>query len=42
MIELESGIDGIQSGAELQILEHEERVVGVLTVLRVCRSPVNV
>lgn len=42
MIELESGIDSIRSGAEMQILEHEERVVGVLTVLRVCRSPVTV
>jgi len=46
MIELESDgagdTEGIGRGAELQILEHGERVVGLLTVLRVCRSPVSV
>jgi hypothetical protein len=36
MLELESDIDDVVRGAELQILESEERIVGVATVLRVC------
>lgn len=36
MLELESDIDSVRRGAELQILESEERIVGVATVLRVC------
>ncbi|HEX6087100.1 MAG TPA: hypothetical protein VF266_21395 [Thermoanaerobaculia bacterium] len=36
MLELESDIDNVVRGAELQILESEERIVGVATVLRVC------
>ena len=36
MLELESELDTVRRGAELQILEAEERVVGVATVLRVC------
>lgn len=39
MLELE-GRDAaaICDGAELQLLEHDQRVVGSVTVLRVCRS----
>ena len=36
LVELESDLDSVGSGAELQILERDERVVGVATVLRVC------
>lgn len=36
VLELESEIDTLRCGAELQILERDERVVGVATVLRVC------
>lgn len=36
MLELESDIDSVRRGVELQILESEERIVGVATVLRVC------
>ncbi|HYC88094.1 MAG TPA: hypothetical protein VEO54_02690 [Thermoanaerobaculia bacterium] len=36
VLELESDIDNVRRGVELQILESEERVVGVATVLRVC------
>lgn len=36
MLELESDIDTLRCGEELQILERDERVVGHLTVLRVC------
>jgi len=36
MLELESDLDAVRRGTELQILELEERVVGVATVLRVC------
>jgi hypothetical protein len=36
MLELESDIDNVRRGAELQILESGERIVGVATVLRVC------
>ena len=36
MLELESDIDNVHRGAELEILEWGERVVGLATVLRVC------
>ena len=36
LLELESDLDSLRHGAELQLLELEERVVGVATVLRVC------
>lgn len=36
VLELESDIDSVARGAELQILESEERLVGLATVLRVC------
>ena len=36
LLELESDLDSLRRGAELQLLELEERVVGVATVLRVC------
>ncbi len=36
MLELESDIDSLRRGEELQILERGERVVGHLTILRVC------
>jgi hypothetical protein len=36
MLELESDIESLGRGAELQILERDERVVGHLTVLRIC------
>lgn len=36
MLELESELDNVSRGAELEILERENRVVGVATVLRVC------
>ena len=36
MLELESDIDNVHRGAELEILELGERVVGLATVLRVC------
>ncbi|MDQ3281262.1 MAG: hypothetical protein M3Q69_07595 [Acidobacteriota bacterium] len=37
MLELESDAAAmIRDGAELQLFEHDERVVGALTVLRVC------
>lgn len=36
MLELESDIDTLRCGEELQILERDQRVVGHLTVLRVC------
>lgn len=42
MIELESDVDSLGRGVELEILERDERTVGVLTVLRVCRSAVSV
>lgn len=38
MLELESDIESLRRGAELQILERDERVVGHLTVLRICTS----
>ncbi|HEX8620266.1 MAG TPA: hypothetical protein VF911_21985 [Thermoanaerobaculia bacterium] len=40
MLELEAdtGVERtIDEGTELQLLEHDERVVGTVTVLRVCR-----
>ena len=36
MLELEADDAAIVDGAELQLLEHEGRVVGAVTVLRVC------
>ena len=42
MIELESGIDALQRGEELEILERGDRIVGLLTILRVCRTPLSV
>lgn len=36
MLELESDIDNVHRGVELEILELGERVVGLATVLRVC------
>lgn len=36
VLELESEIESLGRGTELQILENGERVVGVATVLRVC------
>ena len=36
MLELESDIGTLDRGEELQILELDERVVGHLTVLRIC------
>lgn len=37
MLELE-GEPALHRGVELQILEHDERIVGAATVLRVCGS----
>ena len=36
MLELEADFDGLRRGEELQILERDERVVGHLTVMRIC------
>lgn len=36
MLEVESGNAPIQNGSELQLLEHGGRIVGSVTVLRVC------
>ena len=36
MLELEAELDNVRSGAELEILELDQRVVGLATVLRVC------
>jgi hypothetical protein len=36
MLELESDIESLGRGTELEILERDERVVGHLTVLRIC------
>ena len=36
MLELESDLDSLRRGAELEILESDEQLVGVATVLRVC------
>ncbi len=36
MLELESDIGSLSRGEELQILERDQRVVGHLTVLRIC------
>ncbi|HEX8171725.1 MAG TPA: hypothetical protein VF824_14405 [Thermoanaerobaculia bacterium] len=36
MIELESDAAAVHAGCELAVVEHGERQVGVLTVLRVC------
>lgn len=36
VLELESDIDSLRRGTELEILEWDEQVVGVATVLRVC------
>lgn len=36
VLELDSDCDSLREGAELQLLELDERVVGMLTVLRVC------
>ena len=41
MIELESSLGTIGRGAELEILERDERMVGVVTVLRVCRPALS-
>jgi hypothetical protein len=38
MLELESDLDSLDRGEELQILERDEHVVGRLTVLRICTS----
>lgn len=40
VMELEAEIDTLRRGTELEILERDERIVGVLTVLRVCRPAV--
>jgi hypothetical protein len=37
MIEVEE-LDALNAPAELEVLEHDERVVGLLTVLGVCRT----
>ncbi len=41
MVEIESshGID-LTAGAEVPLLEHDDRYVGVLTVVRVCRGAI--
>jgi translation elongation factor EF-Tu-like GTPase len=36
MLELEVDAAAIANGAELQLLEHDQRVVGAVTILRVC------
>ncbi len=36
VLELDSDFESVREGAELQLLELDERVVGMLTVLRVC------
>ncbi|HYO78006.1 MAG TPA: hypothetical protein VE010_16220 [Thermoanaerobaculia bacterium] len=39
MLELEADTaDLVRDGAELQLLEHDQRVVGAVTILRVCRT----
>ena len=42
MVELESGMASLDRGVELELLERDEHLVGFLTVLRICRSPVLV
>ncbi len=42
MLELESDAPGVRSGGEFPILEAEERVVGIVTVLRVCGRAIPV
>jgi len=36
MLELEAGLENVRRGAELEILELDQRLVGVATILRVC------
>lgn len=38
VLELEADIESLRRGAELQVLERDERIVGQLTVLRICTS----
>lgn len=40
-IEEEVGV-AVTRGAEIEILEHDEQLVGIATVIRVCRSAVAV
>lgn len=41
-LEVEPDAAAICRGAELQLLEHDQRVVGAVTVLRVCGRPTHV
>lgn len=41
VVEIESDRAGLRAGAEFQLLELDDQVVGIVTVLRVCR-PVTV
>jgi hypothetical protein len=42
MLEVESELDGpLRPGAELALFEHHERMVGVVTVIRVCRLSIS-
>jgi hypothetical protein len=41
MVEIEDGAGSeVRAGAEIVLLEHDERQVGILTVTRVCRKAV--
>lgn len=42
MVELEADLDSASRGADLDLLERDERLVGVMTILRICRSPLSV
>jgi translation elongation factor EF-Tu-like GTPase len=42
MLEVETESAIVRSGAEYQLLEHDEQVVGILTVLRVCGRVLSV
>lgn len=42
MVELESDPESLGRGADLELLARDERLVGVLTVLRICRSAIPV
>jgi hypothetical protein len=42
MLELETDALPLRPGAELQILELDEQVVGLATILRVCRDAIAV
>lgn len=37
VLEIEAGVEVVR-GAELRVVEHDDRVVGIATVLHVCRT----